>query len=285
MHLPFLPRSESTSPLRESVAFVVLTIVLSWVFWVPGAFLQAGGSGLGDILLAIGSIVPLAVALFLDFWLNQWSLVRVSWFKSLSRGNLIVAILLPLIIITPLVMLRFYQGTLNVPQIISDTRAIGWGALGILLLSLMEEVGWRAFFLSRLKTLPLFLVNLIVGFAWFAWQLPVIIAGRYNQSDDLGKYFIAMFLYAMLLTPFLNRLALRANYNPILPAITRAGLTIVIAIYFQQGRADPLTDTFGTLTLAWLVALNVIAFSQLWQGKRPPSQITELDRVMPLETN
>ncbi len=285
MRFTLLLNPQATSPWRESLVFLVLTIILSWVFWMPGAFLQAGGASLGDTLTAIGSLIPFVVALFLDVWLNQWSLLRLSWFKTLSLANLAVALLLPLIIITPLLMLRFYQGTLDPGQIIPDARDLGWSVLVIFIVSLTEEIGWRGYLLPRLKIVPLYLVNIFVGLMWFIWQLPLVFAGRYNQSDDFSKFFIAMLVYALLLTPFLNRLALRSNYNPILPAITRAGLTIVIAVYVQQGRADPLTDTFGALMLAWLIVLNVLAFSQLWQGKRPPSQITELDRVMPLETN
>ena len=47
--------------------------------------------------------------------------------------------------------------------------------------------------------------------------------------------------------------------------------------------ADPLTDTFGNLIIVWLIVLNAILFSQLWQNKKPPSEITELERIMPLE--
>jgi len=92
-----------------------------------------------------------------------------------------------------------------------------------------------------------------------------------------------MILYSLLFMPFLNRLAMRADYNPILSAITRAGMSFLIAVYVLQGRADPLTDTFGALTCAWLLLLNLVLFSQLWQGKKPPAEISELERVMPLE--
>ena len=155
--------------------------------------------------------------------------------------------------------------------------------IGMLVLAIAEECGWRAYLLPRLKNMPLYLVNVIVGVLWFLWQLPLVLAGRYNTSEDFGGFVIAMFLYALLITPFLNRLALRGNYNPILSGILRATSTFVIAVYFVQGRGDPLTDTFGNLTIGWLILLNLIMFSQLWQGKKPPADISELERVMPLE--
>ncbi|HZQ08371.1 MAG TPA: hypothetical protein VFD70_17440 [Anaerolineae bacterium] len=277
---------DTTTPFREVVVFAGLTIALSWLFWVPGAYLQGSSrSTFSDLLLAIGSFVPLAVAIFLEIWLRQSTLSPMNWFKTLSVANILLALLLPIIILLPVFMLRFYQSTLNVGQLLIDFVSMGLSIIGIFILSLAEEIGWRAYLLPRLGAIPVFVVNFFVGLLWFLWQLPIILAGRYNESESFNGYLLAMFLFALLVTSFLNRLALRARYNPILPALMRAGLTIITAIYFAQGRADPLTDTFGLLTIAWLFILNILLFSQLWQGKKPPHQITELERVMPLEVN
>ncbi len=282
--LPITP--DSTTPFREVVVFAGLTIVLSWLFWVPGAYLQAASrSASSDLFLAIGSFVPLAVAIFLEIWLRQSSLSPLSWFKTLSLSNSLLAVLLPVIILLPVLMLRIYQSTLELRQLLIDFVSLGLSIVGIFVLSLAEEIGWRAYLLPRLKMIPVFVVNLFVGLLWFLWQLPIILAGRYNESENFNVYLLSMFLFVLLITPFLNRLALRYKYNPILPALIRAGLIVVTAIYFAQGRADPLTDTFGLLTIGWLFILNILLFSQLWQGKKPPHQITELERVMPLEVN
>lgn len=276
--LPINP--QSTSPLREAGLFAGLTLALTWLFWLPGAFLAAP---LGGLLLGIGSFAPLAVAIFLEIWLQKSTLNPLAWFRSLTARGATVAVLTPVFILMPVLMLRFNQGTLDIGKLFDDARETWFTLIVLVLLALAEEVGWRAYLLPRLKTLPVYFVNLIVGVLWFLWQLPLIFAGRYNESEDFGGFFIAMFLYSVFITPFLNRLARRANYSPILSALLRAVLQFVVAVYFLQGRADPLTDTFGGLTIAWLFALNVVLFSQLWQGKRPPSEISELERVMPLE--
>lgn len=276
-----LPTSpQTTSPLREAMLFAGMTIVLTWLFWLPGAFLPAP---LGDMLLGIGSLVPLAVAIFLDIWLQKTSLMPLTWWKTLSWGAVIVAVLTPIFLLMPVLMMRFHQSTLAVGKLFSDARGM-WFALVVgLLLAFAEEIGWRAYLLPRLKSLPVPLANIVVGVLWFVWQMPIVFAGRFNESENFGAFFTAMFLYSLLITPFLNRLARRADYNPILSAILRAGLQFSVALYFLQGRADPLTDTFGTITIAWLLVLNVILFSQLWQGKKPPAEISELERIMPLE--
>lgn len=285
MRFSFPINAESTSPLREVVVFAGLTIALSWLFWLPGAFLVSGsGSALGDMLLALGSLVPLAVAIFLEVWLREFTLNPLQWLKNLTLRALLVAIVVPIILLIPMLLMRMYEGTVSLTGFVSTALDMAPSLVGLLFLSLAEEVGWRAYLLPRVKFVPVYMINVFVGIVWFLWQLPLTLGGRYNSSEDFGSYLVAMFLYALLITPFLNRLALTTRYSPIFSAILRAGLGFSIAVYFAQGRADPLTDTFGLVMIAWLAALNLILFSQLWQGKKPPAQISELERVMPLET-
>lgn len=276
--LPISP--QSTTPIREAGIFAGLTIALTWLFWLPGAFLPGA---LGTLLLGIGSFAPLAVAIFLQVWLQKFTLTPQEWIKTLNWRSVAVAILTPIFILMPVLMMRYSQGTLNLDKLFGDARGMWLALIGIAVVCVAEEIGWRGYMLPRLKFLPIYLTNLIVGFLWFVWQLPIVFAGRYNESEDFGNFFVAMFLYSILITPFLNRLARRGNYNPLLSAILRAGLQFSVAVYFLQGRADPLTDTFGTLAIGWLFVLNLVLFSQLWQGKKPPAEITELERVMPLD--
>ncbi len=280
MRLAFSLTPQSTSPLREAIAFAGLTIALTWLFWLPGAFLPGA---LGDMLLGIGSFAPLAVAIFLDVWLQKNTLKPATWTKTISVRGVAVAFVTPFFVLMPILLLRFNQGTLDVGKFLGDARAMWFSLLVLGVLAFAEEIGWRAYLLPRLQTRPLYMTNLVVGALWFVWQLPLVFAGRFNESENFRAFFIAMFLYALLITPFLNRVARRADFNPILSAVLRAGLQFAVAIYFLQGRADPLTDTFGSATIIWLVILNVILFSQLWQGKKPPAEITELERVMPLQ--
>lgn len=277
--LPLTP--QSTTPLREASVFAALAVLVTWLFWVPGALMPMGAA-IGDFLLAIGMLVPLAAAIFMQVWLQKWTFVPAEWLKTLTTRRIIVAVSIPIVIFVPVMMLRTYQGTMDYGALFGAARDKWTALLGLLILAIAEEAGWRAYLLPRLKTLPLYLTNLLVGLVWFVWQVPLVMTGRYNESENFGSFFFAMFFYALLVTPFLNRVALRANYNPILSGITRALLLFVVAIYFLQGRADPLSDTFGNLTIAWLVILNLILFSQLWQGKKPPAEISELERVMPI---
>ncbi len=238
---------------------------------------------MGNLLIALGSFVPLAVAVFLQVWLEDFSFRPAVWVKTLTLRPVLVALLTPIFVLMPVLILRYDQGTLDIGKLLTDSRGMWLLLIGVFIVSLAEEAGWRGYLLPRLKSLPLYVTNLAIGVCWFLWQLPFVLAGRYNESDEFGTFFLSMLLYSLLITPFFNRLAMRGGYNPLLSAILRAGLLFAVAVYFLQGRADPLTDTFGTLTIGWLLILNLVLFSQLWLGKKPPSEITELDRVMPIE--
>ncbi|RIK16487.1 MAG: hypothetical protein DCC52_17655, partial [Chloroflexi bacterium] len=61
------------------------------MFWVPGVFLPMG-SAVGDFLLALGSLAPLAVAIFLQVWLQKWSMTPTAWLKTLTAPRVALAI-------------------------------------------------------------------------------------------------------------------------------------------------------------------------------------------------
>ncbi|OQY92224.1 MAG: hypothetical protein B6D41_08515 [Chloroflexi bacterium UTCFX4] len=282
MKLSLLLSPRATSPLREALAFIVLTLALTWLFWLPGVFLPMGSVG-SDFLLGLGSVAPCAVAIFLQVWLQKWSMAPREWLRTLSAERIALALFVPFAFFIPIILARVLQNTLALDAFAADARRQWLALAGWLIVSIAEEIGWRAYLLPRLKNAPLALTNLFVGLVWFVWLLPLTLAGRYNTSENFGGFVLAMFLYALLITPFLNRIAQRGAYNPLLSGLTRAVASFVIAIYFLQGRGDPLTDTFGSLTLTWLTLLNAILFSQLWQGKKPSAEISELERVMPLQ--
>jgi hypothetical protein len=276
--LPLTPGT--TTPLHEAAAFGVLAIALTWLFWLPGALVQS------DFLLALGSIAPLAVALFLDLWLRERSFPIRTWLTRIPLRAVVLALLIPVMLLTPSILFRIYiseRESFDLSIFVEDLIDLAVPFLILFAFSLAEEAGWRSYLLPRLKAFPLFLTNVLVATAWFFWQLPLILAGRYNTFDELNTFVIAMFIFTLAFTPFLNRMALRSWYSPLPSAVLRASLLVTIQAYIAQGRAEPLTDWVGTLTLFWLAVLNVLLFGQLWLGRKAPADTTELERVMPLD--
>jgi hypothetical protein len=273
------------SPLRDAVLFVVLTLVLTWLFWIPGAYLQSGDTPvIGDFLLGLGSFAPLAVAFYLNIWSHQPAFEVTRWVRTLTARGLLVSITVPFILLVPVILLRLYWGTLDFEKIFADAQTFTLPLLWALLLSFGEEAGWRGFLVIRLESLSLVVVNLIVGVLWFIWQLPLWLTRPIDGVlDDTTLRLTTFFVFSILITPFLNRLSMHYGGNVLLPTIFRAMTNIVLALYALQAPLDSLTHPYGLLVLAWLGALNVLLFAQLWQGKRAGWDESELERVLPLE--
>ncbi len=271
------------SPLRDAGLFLVMTLALSWLLWIPGAILVVNGAvAVGNFLLALGSFVPLAVALYLNLWGRQATFDLKRWFGTLSLRSILVAAVLPVLILLPLIMLREYWGSFDILRFFSDLRSAPTLLLGLIVIAFGEEVGWRGFFLPRLQSLNLIVVNFIVAFAWFAWQIPLVFTQSGDAfGNDNMQQLAAFLLFSFLITPFFNRLTLHSNYNVLLPTLLRACVKTAFAIYALQGASDILFHPNGLGVLAWLAVLNIVLFGQLWLGKNPEE--SELDRVMPLE--
>ncbi len=272
------------SPLRDALLFLGLTILLSWLFWIPGGLLLVNGAtDAGNFFLAIGSFIPLLVAFYLNLWAGRSTFELGSWIRTLTLRRVIVAVVLPVLILLPIVLYRLYNNSFDLKQSLSDLRGAPFLLIGLFVIYFGQEVGWRGYLLRRLdSTFKLVLVNLIMAFAWFAWQIPIILALPADAFGGDGATLQAAYLlFSILITPFFNRVALKSDFNVLLPAILRACLQVAFFVYALQG-VNSLTHPWGIGSLVWLAVLNVLLFGQLWLGK-PSGDESELERVMPLE--
>ncbi len=272
------------SPLRDAVWFIGLTYASSWLWWIPGGLLQSNGpSTASDFLLALGSLAPLAVAFYLNLWTGRRTFLWAQWLRTLDLRRILLVIVLPPLMLIPITLLRFYENTLDLIKFLDDLRGALPMLAGFILLAFGEEVGWRGFLLARLESFKLVMVNFIIAFAWFGWQVPLLLTAPGEAfANDGAQHLAAFLLYSILITPFFNRLASRADINVLLPTLLRACLKTAFAIYLLQSPVDLLTHPYGLGALAWLAVLNVLFVGQLWFG-RPSGQSSELERVMPLE--
>lgn len=271
------------SNLRDAALFVALTYAQSWLFWVPGALLRPTDSAIADFMLALGSLTPLAVAFYLNRWAGRTTFHWTRWLKTLAVRGIAVAFCAPVALLLPSIMFGMYAQGFSLERFLTDAQNLPTLLLGFSVLAFGEEAGWRGFLLPRLQGLHLPFLNAVMGLAWGFWQLPLVVTYPGAAAfEGAGVYTLAFLVFALLITPFFTRLALRYDVNVLLPTLLRAALYAMFAVYSTQAPFDLWSHPYGIIMLAWLVVLSLALYPQLWQGKRAGGE-SELERVLPLE--
>lgn len=162
---------------RQLLTFVVLAYALSWAWWVPLVVR-------GDVVFAgqgwpthlIGLAGPAVAAVITTGWCGGWHEVvrllrrclmwRVPWIAWLAVGAAILLALMVWIVADRPAEALSYSGA---PQL---------GILTVLFVLLLngfgEELGWRGFMVTRLRTArSLRDTSVIVWLVWGCWHLPL----------------------------------------------------------------------------------------------------------------
>ena len=179
---------------RESVAFVVLTLAVSTIFYLALARLGSLESP-GAVWLIFGLMwTPGLVALALQFWFRRtlrglgWGLGGGRWWALAYLAPIVYAgVTYALIWVTPA----------------SDVQAGIFGRLVakwhfIPLFALGEEIGWRGFLVPRLgERFGLDGTALVSGAVWAVWHWPLILFAGYSGGAP-SAYSLACFTVMVL---------------------------------------------------------------------------------------
>lgn len=194
---------------KKLTIFFCLTFVISWSFFVPLAFSQAGTGWIHlrlsiPIMTVLGTLGPSIAALLTVRWTTGlWPAIhRVSWPKRWFLVVLLSPILICLVFaVFPALLLssesarQLHWYALASLNVFNYSTIIG-GPLG-------EEPGWRGFALPHLQdVLPPWLASLILGVTWACWHLPLFLCRSWSSSSFpqyalivVGLSFIMTFLF------------------------------------------------------------------------------------------
>jgi membrane protease YdiL (CAAX protease family) len=75
--------------------------------------------------------------------------------------------------------------------------AIVGGPLGNLIFMFGEEFGWRGFLLGELEKLGRLPAALAVGLIWWAWHIPIILAGVHTYPPTLLGFSLALIFFTL----------------------------------------------------------------------------------------
>jgi len=264
----------------QILLFFILTLVLSWVIWIPAAIVKLQGET--SILAPEGFIggiarwMPGLVAIILSFLV--FGKIGVS--KLFQAVKIWRVALFWYIFALFFQIFIFYLGkTLdallgNSYEVVSPLNSV-YGSQAALMAPIVilfavpgafaEELGWRGYALPKLQNkLNALLSSIVIAIFWGAWHIPLLI-----YFGDLGTNDFAGFLLAV------------ADFIPVAIIYTwiynntKGSLLLVTLFHIGQQLSNNLLGVLPTYSdeiLAWIVAIAIVAIEGIESFSRRASK-------------
>ncbi|KAB1189106.1 MULTISPECIES: CPBP family intramembrane glutamic endopeptidase [Haloferax] len=238
------------------VVFLVLTYVLTWVWWIPATLLVRGGDppAFVSLLVLVGGFGPFLAAIVLATAtgdIRSWSRQLVS--VRASPAIWAAAVAVPVVLFGATLALTVVTGWSF------DSAALGpAGVLGALLLSTLirgglEEPGWRGYGLPVLqRRLGAFRASLVIGVVWAAWHIPLFAMPGSSQSGTSFVFYLLAVLAISVITTWLYN----ESGGRVLVPIAFHTTWNAISVYLSAGvTGNGILPSEASLALAaWLLA-------------------------------
>lgn len=260
------PPAEAKSRLSSLIqqhalaSFFVLAYAISWTLWIP---LVVSGddspTGLGFVLLLLGSLVPSSVAIVLVAVLHGKAGVR----KLLRRlliwrvgvGWWVAVVLLSTLAIGAVGLSVLLGGdspdvTVTIP-----------GAVILLIFSIFpgsaggEEIGWRGFALPHLQAVRSALAaSVVLGVAWGVWHLPLYLIGTDIRPLSLfAPWVVLTVAVSIILTWMYNG----TGGSLLIVVLFHAASNLPFTVFFEP-LDDQLTRPFLIYVALMILAATVV---------------------------
>lgn len=175
------------------ILFVILTILISWGFWLPKVIDPS--LGLAGVLSQFGVFGPVLAVLIMIPLYDAKGLFRRAIMWRFPKKYLIYSVLIGIGMpfLSYLIMIYYKGGAfelgLSLPMI---------PLVGLIILFVggpVEEFGWRGFFLPRLlKETNVVFASLIVGLIHGVWHLPL------HFMENTTQYHIPIYQFILVTT-------------------------------------------------------------------------------------
>ena len=254
--------------------FFVLTLLLSWLAWVPAAIAKLAGesSALGPDGLIGGlarwspGLVAIVLALLLGGKTEVRALFRPLKTWRIGPGWYLFALLFQPGLFFAAKMVDGLRGV--APDVASPLVSI-YGAQAAFMIpmvilfafpgALAEELGWRGFALPRLQEkVPALVASLVIALVWGVWHIPLLIYFGEIRPDEFTGMAVAVFNFIPLTILY------TWLYNH-----TRGSLLLATLFHLGQQFSNSFLGTWPTMTdeiITWALALLVVIF---WWKENP----------------
>ena len=277
-------------PKRKILLFIVLTVALSMILWVP--IVRAGSDGMNKGGFVMALMWCPGIAAILTRLITQRNLRGMGW-KPRTAKLLGLAYILPVLYALPVYLLAWGIGLggfdpakwgeslqTNGPALPSLAILATLGAVISLFSALGEEIGWRGLLVPELaKTTNFRNTALISSAIWGAWHMPLIIGANYRGTGTPLWFSIACFLVMVLGIGTLMAW-LRLRSGSLWPcAVLHATHNLFVQAVFDSATIDK--GSVNSLTGEFGVGLAVTIGIAAWIAVRTykPSQFVETDNA------
>ena len=163
------------------------------------------------------------------------------------------------------------------PLVIGAVSILGAIVAGVTVngaLALGEELGWRGFLQSEMRSLGFWRSSYLIGALWGLWHLPLILNGHnYAQNPEWGVLFMTVF--CMLYAPLHAYVVIKMD--SVLAAAAMHGVINAIAglpLYYVIGGSDLTIGVTGLAGFAVLAVANVA----LWLKVRNADSLAVIEK-------
>lgn len=222
----------------KPIVFYLFTILGSWAAWFAAAYFSYQKMGYRELeLLMLGLFSPAIVSLYLSYNSNNDLLIQDFKsrfaFKKINRKSYpVIFLLLPSLLLLAIGLSNLFgQSTIGI-QLSSDFSVlqnnIFFGFLLLLLIPILEEMGWRGYGVDSLKqSYNLFNTSLIFAFLWGIWHLPLLFINHWNTNI---VYLMNFFLVIFPISFIINWVYYRNNRSIIAAIILHFYLDLIEVI-------------------------------------------------------
>jgi uncharacterized protein len=265
----------ATVDWRKIVIFCILTLTLTWLWWIIRFFphvqpdMLIDRTALGPLDVPVGMFGPLLAAVILKLLYKEE--FRGSLGLKRSWNVYALAYLVPTTLGIAAIWINHLAGWARFDWAGASPLALVPGQILITLLAALtaigEEYGWRGYLLPRLLPLGTTKASLIVGIIWGGWHLPLLVTGlTYPGQTAILSIFV--FLLSITLLSFLFTWFSRFSRGSVLvAALVHGALNALSELTSPQhiSAGNPLiVNPFG-LTTAIVLFLAVVLYGLRFQ--------------------
>lgn len=264
--------------LYRPAQFFLIAFIVSWFFWLTGAYLSwhGGMERLQGLMMFLGLTGPAVAALFMfsragspELWGDYRD--RLFRFRRIDPRMLpVILFLIPALICIAMGISLFFGGSRDQFTILPGAAFLTLpGLVGLFCAPALEEAGWRGYGVDSLRSRSTLVVTSVsFGILWACWHIPLFfIKGFYHNTLLSSPLFTANFFVSVFAMAFILNWMFYRNNRSVM-ACFLFHLSANVSMSFIP--AEQVTKCIVTLLLFLCAAATFLVDRELWFAETTP---------------